>query len=693
MTHLFRANFKSAMLTALLLLWSASHGAQAQVFDFKDPKEISAVSLTLDSMFEPIVGYAKGISGTVNFDPKKPLAATGKIAVDAASVQFANEGYTATAQNFALQKDKYPQLFLTILKVIRVKKINANLYEGIIQANFTCRGVTTQMRLPVTASYFAGKAEERTNGKYKGDLLVIRTHFDVSRKRYGISEGIPDSMVGDTVGVRVAVVGIHYAPGQRNRPAAPKKIGAAVKESEVWQIEVENRDDPLRALATFRRDAARPAADFTTQAGTLQADRVVLTADSLRFHLPENPLLGEAEGQAVFSGDTLTGEIRSKSQRLKIHGRRKGQTAPLPARSLPEEKAPSKGLAALKIVRDGKSYSLSQRMKSYGVPAISIARFDHFALTETITLGVKDVDTGQPADDETRFAAGGMGTILVSVLALKLAAAGKIDLERDADSYLSKGRPAHAAPLLDRRVKVIDLINLTSGLTQFKFTGYRPGIAAPTLQALIEGADPGEMEPLDLKGETGKFNGAGTNGALLERVIEIGGGRSFPDLMREYVFVPFEMERSAYAAPDTAKNPADYAIGHYSTGERMLDGYHLYPERGETGLWTTASDFAKALMQIQRLKAGRPNQILGESQSALFAKVNQEYALLGLIRSRKDDFLPGDYYYHGGDPYGFFCNHATHAENGSGVVVMMNRIMGWQLCNEVIQAALSQKDL
>ena len=48
--------------------------AFGQPFDYKDPKEISAVSLTLNSKLEPIVGYAKGISGTVNFDPANPKA-------------------------------------------------------------------------------------------------------------------------------------------------------------------------------------------------------------------------------------------------------------------------------------------------------------------------------------------------------------------------------------------------------------------------------------------------------------------------------------------------------------------------------------------------------------------------------------------------------------------------------------------
>ena len=53
-------------------------------------------------------------------------------------------------------------------------------------------------------------AEERTNGKYKGDVLVIRTLFRLDRTKFGISNGIPANMVAEEVEVRVAVVGIRY---------------------------------------------------------------------------------------------------------------------------------------------------------------------------------------------------------------------------------------------------------------------------------------------------------------------------------------------------------------------------------------------------------------------------------------------------------------------------------------------------
>ena len=213
-------------LLALGLLGALTVGvdaaASASDFDFKDPKEISAVSLTLDSKLEPIVGYAKGISGFVRFDPVKPQATTGKIAVDVASVQFANEGYTATARGYALNGEKYPQIFFTIRKVVSGGRISASKFKGSAEADFTCKGITIPLTVPVTASYFPGLAEERTNGKFKGDVLVVRTHFSVSRTRLGISEGIPINLVGDTVDVRVACVGIHHL----DKPAAPAQPAA-----------------------------------------------------------------------------------------------------------------------------------------------------------------------------------------------------------------------------------------------------------------------------------------------------------------------------------------------------------------------------------------------------------------------------------------------------------------------------------
>ena len=664
--------------------------ASGQPFDYKDPKEISAVSLTLDSKLEPIVGYAKGISGTVNFDPANPKATTGKIAVDVASVQFANEGYTATARGYALRGDKYPQIFFTLRKVLNVTQFSPGVYRALVQADFTCKGITLPLTLPVTASYYPGLAEERTNGKYQGDILVLRTKFSVSRKKLGISEGIPDSMVGDAVQVGVAVVGLHYAPNQKKPESArpeqkqPEPEKPQVTRSQ-WKMEVEQRDNPIKVDAEFDLNAQEPKAVFITAQGSLLAERVRLTDGKLTFHLPENPQVVAADGEAVFAKESVRGLLVTKNETLKFHARLKRAGEDI-IRETAAVSPQGPGFRDLTIETKDAKWTLAERMKFHHVPAVSLARIENYQVVETGVFGVVNVETGEPAEANTLFQAGGMGSPLINLLALRLVASGRLDLNREVNAYLKSAKIPDNAFTRTRKVTVLDLVNGTSGLSQYKFTGYRPGATVPTLAQLIAGEDTDEMQPLQVERAPGTFRGEGVCGALLEQVIVDATGKPFPELMQELVFLPFGMTHSTYETFPHAASASKVALGHYSTGELMLDRYHIYPETGESGLWTTAGDFARMLCQVQLLLAGKPNLILTGEQQGLLKAVNTEKWVLGFVKSNANDFLPAHFLYHGGDSYGYYANHATSQEDGNGMVVMENRIMGWALNNEIIRA-------
>jgi CubicO group peptidase (beta-lactamase class C family)/polyisoprenoid-binding protein YceI len=667
----------------IALAVSGRAGAERMEFDFKDPKEISAVSLSLDSMLEPIVGYAKGLSGTIQFDPANPKASTGRVAVDVSSVQFANEGYTQTARGFALRGDKYPQIFFTLRKVLRVRRTATNIYQAVIEADFTCKGVTIPMTMPVTASYFPGRAQERTNGKFKGDVLVIRTGFGVSRTRLGVSEGIPIHMVGDIVRVGVAVVGIHYAPGQR------KPEPASQKTTTFWKMEIEDRDEPRCVDAEFDLNAAAPKAIFKTAGGALEATNVSLTNGKLTFDLPSSPLAGASKGEAFFTNDTVHGQLKSSAGTLPFHGKVKRASEEI-VKGVPVGVTQGPGFQDLHIKADGRTWSLSERMKFYHVPGVSLARIENFQIVETGAFGVTNVETGEPADENTLFQAGGMGSPLVDMLAFRLAALGKLDLKRAANAYLKSAHIPESDLTKRRAVTVLDLLNGASGLTQYKFTGYPPRAKIPTLAELMRGADPAEMEPLDVKSAPGTYGGQAINTAVLEQVIEDALGRPLPELMQEYLFEPFGMTHSLYEPYPAVTRAHRVALGHYTTGELTLDKAHLYSARGVSGLWTTADDFAQALCQVQLMLAGRPNRLLTNGQRDLLDSLTAGPWILGLIKTQKDDFLPLDYLYHGGASYGYYANHATQAHGGCGLVVMQNRNLSWRLHNEIVRAAAKQ---
>ena len=665
------------LILILILALTAVRRSEAEtmLFDYKDPKEISAVSLTIDSKLEPIFGYAKGISGTVRFDPAHPKATTGNIAVAVDSVQFANEGYTATARGFALEGKKYPTIAFILKKVLSVTRPAPNIYQGMVQADFVCKGVTLPMTVPVTASFFPGRAAERTNGQFEGDVLVLRTHFNVSRTKLGISAGIPTDLVADAVEVHVSCVGIHYA----SKPA--KVTAEATPTGRVWKIEVENRDDPVSVEAAFDLDSRPPTASFKTAAGVLDAADVRREGQKLRFRLPDNPRTGARDGEAVFDGDTLRGHLVGKDSTLAFHGRPKGASDDV-LKSVPPDTVQGPGFRDLKILADGAVWTLADRMKFFHVPAVSIARIEDRVVIEVGAFGTANVETGEPVGEDTHFQAGGMGSPLVNLLALRLAGQGKLNLDRDVNDYLKGAKIPDNGFTKNRKVKVLDLLNGTSGLTQYKFAGYRPGAARPTLAALLGGADPTEMEPLQVKSEPGAaFLGAGADQAVLEQVIVDAVGIPFAELMRDSVFLPCGMMHSTYEEMPSA----NVALGHYSTGELMLDKFHAYPEQGETGLWTTAGDFARMLCQVQSLLAGKPNAILPADRHDLLKRVIGPKRVLGLIKSDSTD-----YFFHGGDSYGYYANHMTDLQGGGGVVVMQNRIMSWRFSNEIIEAVRKQ---
>ena len=188
----------------LVCLNSAVLAGPAQ-FDFKDPKANNTVLLLIDSPLEPVVATASGISGSVLFDPKEPRKSSGKIVVDAKSIQFPNAGFTATAHGpdgFDVQR--FPTIEFAI-KELKDLKSSGSTHKATVVGDFTCRGVTKRLAVNGTVNYLPGKAHERS--RTPGDLIVLRFAFRVNRRDFGVKPTRGDSLVGDDVEVRVSIVG------------------------------------------------------------------------------------------------------------------------------------------------------------------------------------------------------------------------------------------------------------------------------------------------------------------------------------------------------------------------------------------------------------------------------------------------------------------------------------------------------
>jgi polyisoprenoid-binding protein YceI len=197
---------KTSLLLASLAL-TASLTAAPTSFDFKDPKGVNAVQFALDSLLEPIVGSAAGVTGTVSFDPASPEATTGEISVATASLTVPNATMTGhmTGGDW-LDASDHPQIVFKLTSLANVKTTGTTTTAD-AAGTFTLKGVTKAVTLPVKLTYLADALEKRTKPGNKGDLLVVRGELTILRGDYGIQPGKNEDKVSNEIKLTIAIVG------------------------------------------------------------------------------------------------------------------------------------------------------------------------------------------------------------------------------------------------------------------------------------------------------------------------------------------------------------------------------------------------------------------------------------------------------------------------------------------------------
>jgi polyisoprenoid-binding protein YceI len=198
---------KSLLTTLAVLSATALLGATPLSFDFKDPKGVNAIQFHLDSLLEPISGTASGVTGTVQFDPAAPSATTGRIVVDASTLTVPNGTMTQHLRSDQwLDVAAHPEIVFDVARLDNVQT-KGNETTATALGQFTLKGVTKELSVPVRLTYLADALEKRTRPGNKGDLLVIRGEFTIDRGDFGIQPGRNEDKVNPEVKLNLGIVG------------------------------------------------------------------------------------------------------------------------------------------------------------------------------------------------------------------------------------------------------------------------------------------------------------------------------------------------------------------------------------------------------------------------------------------------------------------------------------------------------
>ena len=336
------------------------------------------------------------------------------------------------------------------------------------------------------------------------------------------------------------------------------------------------------------------------------------------------------------------------------------------------------------IVEAGtKPFTLKERMRAYDVPGVSVAVIHGGKIAWSRGWGVRDAQTCAPVTPRTAFQAASISKAVTALVALRLVEQGKLGLDRDINDHLMRWKLPRHGKLASGGATLRQLLSHTAGTNVHGFPGYRAGAPLPTLSQILEGAPPSATEAVRTVMEPGaqwQYSGGGY--VAVQAAIEDATGKPFAALATREIFRPLGMKRSAFSQPPSATMLADSASGH--SGGKIIPGrWHVYPELAPAGLWTTASDLARLILDIQASAAGQRGRRLSPGMTRqMLTPLKGSWGLGPALHGSG----PQQRFGHDGVNEGFQSTMLAYAEKGEGVVVLTNGDQGKRLADEIVRA-------
>ena len=332
---------------------------------------------------------------------------------------------------------------------------------------------------------------------------------------------------------------------------------------------------------------------------------------------------------------------------------------------------------------------VEEAAKAYGVPGISVGVL--YEGVETYAgCGVTNADNPVPVDEGTLFHIASATKSFTATALLRLAAAGRVDLDAPVRRYVPElvlADEGHA-----ERITVRHLLNHTAG---FDWNLIDTDEGDGSLAGFV--AKLGSLSLIAEPGARASYSQAGYN--VLGRVIENVTGQSYEKAMADLVLVPLALDDTVYELDEVVRRK--FAIGHKRQEDgslRTASPWKAYPagSRGNNpggGGVSTSRD----LLRWARFHLG---ESVGAGQTVLSVenrRVMQSPSAELRGSSLGDAFGFGWFlkdiggvatFGHGGSGNGQFAELLVVPERGFAIAALSNSQEGYQLNQAVVKWAL-----
>lgn len=335
------------------------------------------------------------------------------------------------------------------------------------------------------------------------------------------------------------------------------------------------------------------------------------------------------------------------------------------------------GLIPSVYIEGDATWSIEERMKHYKIPGVSIAVIHNGKIVWAKGYGITDSISKSPVTAQTLFHASLLGMPLTAYGALSLVEQQKVVLDANVNRYLKSWKVPENEFTKDHKVTLKNLLNHSAGFGLHAIPGYPKGEPVPTLTQVLNGTAPAKNIPVVLNKapEESIYISAAGYAIAQQLMIDIT-SKKFPELMDELVLQPLGMNNSTFNQTLSTAQLNRTATGYLTDGSMVKGKGHNYPVMAANGLWSTAEDLAKFVLNIQQtLKGNRTKGLSKEMTELMLTPYGTssygpgfKYGLGMQLRYKQDE----TYLRHWGWNKGFFGEIIAHRDKGFAVVVLTN---------------------
>ena len=364
--------------------------------------------------------------------------------------------------------------------------------------------------------------------------------------------------------------------------------------------------------------------------------------------------------------------------------------------------------------------NVTERMKHFHVPGVSVSYFEHGKIQWSKCFGVLEQGAPKKVDDNSIFHACSISKMITALCVLKLAQEGKLDLHKNVNDYLTSWQIPDNEFTEKNKVTLAHLLSHQAGFydCEGSFAPYVQGDEIPKPIDILKGTTRYNQEAVMVKyipGTDCEYSDAGYS--VIALILEDIFGESIPRIAKRLVFNPLGLQRTFFwelneeqleqGQPDQGHlfqgqlnkgqpnqeqlnqgqlnqcyvkhiNLTDCVVGHDNNGDIVDETRACYPNIEGAALWTTPNELALIVLDLIKAYHGKDSKILNSEMGRFMLTPFGCVTDVGMGVFLEADEAGKPYFYSQGWGVGMQCKLRAYYQDQRGVVVMTNSEPGME---------------